>query len=93
MLKAEVTGRRRVRKIEARNVDNGSVYEAGSSTIGNYVLPQLPTGNYQLTVTVTGFAFSRTAIPSAAWKPFEPASLSPRRHGGIYPLDARIPSG
>jgi len=42
-------------KIEAKNVDNGSVYEAGSSTTGNYVLPQLPTGNYQLTVTVTGF--------------------------------------
>jgi hypothetical protein len=42
-------------KVEAKNVDNGSVYEAGSSTTGNYVIPQLPTGNYQLTVTVTGF--------------------------------------
>ena len=41
--------------IEAKNVDNGTVYTAGSSTTGNYVLPQLPTGNYQLTVTVTGF--------------------------------------
>jgi len=42
-------------KIEAKNIDNGSVYEAGSSTTGNYVIPQLPTGNYELTVTVTGF--------------------------------------
>jgi hypothetical protein len=42
-------------KIEAKNIDNGSVYEVGSSATGNYVLPQLPTGNYQLTVTVTGF--------------------------------------
>ncbi len=41
--------------IEAKNVDNGTVYQVGSSTTGNYVLPQLPTGNYQLTVTVTGF--------------------------------------
>jgi len=42
-------------KIEAKNVGNGSVYTAGSSATGNYVLPQLPTGNYELTVTVTGF--------------------------------------
>jgi choline dehydrogenase-like flavoprotein len=41
--------------VEAKNVDNGTVYTAGSSATGNYVLPQLPTGNYQLTVTVTGF--------------------------------------
>ena len=41
--------------IQAKNVDNGTVYQAGSSTTGNYVLPQLPAGNYQLTVTVTGF--------------------------------------
>ena len=41
--------------IEAKNVANGSVYKAGTSTTGNYVLPQLPTGTYQLTVTVTGF--------------------------------------
>lgn len=41
--------------IQAKNIDNGTVYTAGSSTTGNYVLPQLPTGNYELTVTVTGF--------------------------------------
>ena len=42
-------------KIEAKNVDTESAYEAGSSATGNYVIPQLPTGNYQLTVTVAGF--------------------------------------
>ena len=42
-------------KVEAKNIDNGSIYEAGSSSTGNYVLSQLPTGNYELTVTVTGF--------------------------------------
>jgi Carboxypeptidase regulatory-like domain len=41
--------------IQAKNIDNGTVYTAGSSTTGNYVLPELPTGNYELTVTVTGF--------------------------------------
>jgi len=41
--------------VEAKNVENGSVYEAGSSATGNYVIPQLPTGDYQLAVTVTGF--------------------------------------
>jgi len=33
-------------KVEAKNIDNGSIYEAGSSSTGNYVIPQLPTGNY-----------------------------------------------
>jgi len=42
-------------KVEAKNVDTGSAYDAGSSETGNYVLPQLPTGNYQLTVTLAGF--------------------------------------
>ena len=54
-------------KVEAKNVDNGSVYTAGSSATGNYVLPQLPTGNYQLTVTVTGhqwyWEYNYNAVP------------------------------
>src|SRR5438105_654285 len=41
--------------IVARNVETGAVYQAGSSTTGNYTLPQLPTGNYEISVTVTGF--------------------------------------
>lgn len=41
--------------IEARNADTGATFRAGSTNTGNYVLPQLPTGNYVLTVTVPGF--------------------------------------
>jgi hypothetical protein len=41
--------------VQARNVETGALYEAASSATGNYTLPQLPTGNYELSVTVTGF--------------------------------------
>ncbi len=41
--------------IEVRNVETGAVYQAATSTTGNYTLTQLPTGTYQLTVTVPGF--------------------------------------
>ena len=41
--------------IEARNVDTGAVYRAGSSMTGNYTLSQLPTGTYELSVMVPGF--------------------------------------
>ena len=42
-------------KVEAKNAGTGATYEVGSSSTGNYVLPELPTGTYELTVTVTGF--------------------------------------
>jgi hypothetical protein len=42
-------------KVEARNVETGGVYEAGSSGTGNYTLSQLPAGTYEMTVTVPGF--------------------------------------
>ncbi len=41
--------------LEAKNVDTGAVYEAASSSTGNYTIAQLPPGNYQLTVSVPGF--------------------------------------
>jgi hypothetical protein len=41
--------------IEARNVETGAVYQAATTATGNYTLAQLPTGTYELTVTVTGF--------------------------------------
>lgn len=40
--------------IEVRNSETGAVYQAGSSATGNYVV-QLPTGTYELSVTVPGF--------------------------------------
>src|SRR5712692_5163176 len=41
--------------IEARSVQTGAVYNAASSTTGNYTLAQLPAGAYEMTVTVPGF--------------------------------------
>jgi hypothetical protein len=41
--------------IEARNVATGAAYPTVSSGTGNYTIPQLPAGTYDLTVTVPGF--------------------------------------
>src|SRR2546421_9723136 len=41
--------------IEARNTATGGVYEAVSTSTGNFTLSELPTGPYQLSVTVAGF--------------------------------------
>ena len=41
--------------IEARNTETGAVYPVASSATGNYTIPQLPAGTYEVTVTVPGF--------------------------------------
>jgi hypothetical protein len=41
--------------IEARNVSTDATYQTVSSGTGNYSIPQLPAGTYDLTVTVPGF--------------------------------------
>src|SRR5215471_6052338 len=41
--------------IEARNVETGVLYQAESSSTGNFTLVQLPVGTYELSVTVPGF--------------------------------------
>ena len=41
--------------VEARNVQTGAVYQAAGSSTGNYTLSQLPTGTYEMSVTVAGF--------------------------------------
>jgi hypothetical protein len=49
--------------IQARNVETGVTYESASSTTGNYTIPQLPVGAYELTVTVPGFKkYIRTGL-------------------------------
>ena len=40
--------------IEVRNVATGAVFQGGSSATGNYVI-SVPVGNYELSVSVTGF--------------------------------------
>ena len=41
--------------IEARNSGTGAVYQVASSATGNYTIPNLPTGTYDLSVIVPGF--------------------------------------
>lgn len=41
--------------IEAKNQETGAVYSGAASGTGNYTLPQIPTGTYEISVTVTGF--------------------------------------
>jgi hypothetical protein len=41
--------------IEAKNTGTGALYPTVSSGTGNYTIPQLPAGTYDLTVTVPGF--------------------------------------
>jgi hypothetical protein len=41
--------------IEAKNTETGAVFQAASSETGNYTLPQLPVGVYEISVTVAGF--------------------------------------
>ncbi|MFM2124663.1 MAG: hypothetical protein RL328_1114, partial [Acidobacteriota bacterium] len=49
--------------IEARNLENGATYQTASSETGNYTLAQLPVGNYELSVTVSGFKrYVRTGL-------------------------------
>src|SRR5262245_49129306 len=49
--------------IEAKNVQTGAVYQAGSSETGNYTLVQLPAGTYELSAVLPGFKkFVRTGV-------------------------------
>jgi hypothetical protein len=41
--------------VEAKNVATGTVYPATSTGTGNYTIPQLPAGRYEISVTVPGF--------------------------------------
>ena len=41
--------------IEAKNTETGVLYQAATSTTGNYTLVQLPAGNYEVSVSVAGF--------------------------------------
>jgi hypothetical protein len=41
--------------VEARNTETGAVHPVASSATGNYTIPELPAGTYELSVTVPGF--------------------------------------
>src|SRR6266581_5913878 len=49
--------------IEAKNVQTGAVYQAGSSETGNFTLAQVPAGTYELSAALPGFKkFVRTGV-------------------------------
>src|SRR5579871_1219652 len=49
--------------VEARNTETGAVYPVAASATGNYTIPQLPAGTYEVDVTVPGFKkFVRTGL-------------------------------
>jgi hypothetical protein len=49
--------------IEVRHVETGTVFPAVSTNTGNFTVPQLPTGTYEIDVTVPGFKkFVRSGI-------------------------------
>src|SRR5579864_5308705 len=53
--------------VTLKNLDNGQVYSAASSETGNYTVSQLPIGDYDLTVKVSGFkTYSHTKFHLAA---------------------------
>jgi hypothetical protein len=41
--------------IEAKNVSSGTIYQTATTNTGNYTIPQLPPGAYEIAVTAPGF--------------------------------------
>src|SRR2546427_155597 len=53
--------------IMVKNLENGEVFTSATSDTGNYTVPQLPIGDYDLTITVAGFkVYSHTKFHLAA---------------------------
>ena len=53
--------------IVVHNLDNGSNFQGASSDTGNFTVPQLPVGDYELSVSVAGFKkYSHTKFHLAA---------------------------
>ena len=50
--------------IEAKNVQTGATYQAGSSETGNYTLAQLPAGTYELSANLPGFKRFQSTNPN-----------------------------
>lgn len=53
--------------VEVKNMETGGIYPAVSTDTGNYTVPQLPVGTYEVGVSIPGFKkFVRTGITVAA---------------------------
>src|SRR5262245_11440321 len=52
--------------IEARNLQTGVAYPVVSTKTGNYTIPQLPVGQYEIEATVAGFKkYTRSGVTVA----------------------------
>jgi hypothetical protein len=53
--------------VQARNTETGVVYTGASTAAGNYTVPNLPVGTYEVSVTVSGFkTYTHTNLTIAA---------------------------
>src|SRR4051812_24069589 len=53
--------------VKATHVDTGTVLQSTTSATGNYSIPQMPIGRYEISVEATGFkAFRRAGVNLAA---------------------------
>jgi hypothetical protein len=62
--------------VEARNTETGAMYPVATSATGNYTIPELPAGTYEVSVTSAGFnrfiryrSISDNAIPTMRFDP------------------------
>src|SRR6185369_13289952 len=54
-------------RVEAKHVDTGISYSGVTTDTGNYTIPQLPIGRYEVTVNVQGFKkYERQGLTLAA---------------------------
>src|SRR5689334_2178462 len=54
--------------VEARNAETGVVYPVATTSTGNYTIPQLPVGTYEISVRVQGFktyTHTNLSLPAA----------------------------
>ena len=53
--------------VQARNTETGVIYSGASTASGNYTIPNLPVGTYEVAVTVSGFkTYTHTNLTIAA---------------------------
>jgi len=53
--------------VQARNTETGVIYSGASTASGNYTIPNLPVGTYEVAATVSGFkTYTHTNLTIAA---------------------------